>query len=180
MLRTALRHWTGILVAAALLWWAIFYLPTTPSFAVFELKRAVDARDGNAAAGYVNFENVVRNAGYQMMQKNEGPLGQFLGKGAVDLFAHPAAELLKAWAVKQVNDGAKEVQMPAIGVLGSMVMMHREGNTASTRWRDHKGHEWGVRMGLNNAGVWQVTEVDHVQELLAKLKSHEQKNWNNK
>jgi hypothetical protein len=180
MLRMALRHWTGILIAAVLLWWALFYVPTTPSFALFQLKRAVDARDGNAAAQYVNFDSVVRNAGYEMMQKNEGALGQFLGKGAVDLLAHPAAELLKAWAVKQVNDGAKDVQMPALGVLGAMVMMHREGNTASTQWTDRKGRTWGVHMGLNDAGVWQVTEVDHVQELLARLKNHEEKNWDSK
>ncbi len=181
MLRIALRHWTGILVAGALLWWAVFYLPTTPSFAVFEMKRAVDARDGNAAAQYVNFESVVRSAGYEMMQKDaKGPLGELLGKGAVDLLAKPAAEMLKSWAIKKVDDGAKDVQMPAIGVVGAMVMMHRDHNTASTQWRDRKGRRWGVHMALNERGIWQVTEVDNVQALLAKLKSHEEKQLNSK
>lgn len=180
MLRIALRHWTGILVAAAILWWGIFYLPTTPSFAVLELKRAIDARDGNGAACYVNFDSVVRNAAYQMMQKNGEPLGQLLGKSAVELLAQPAAELLKSWAVKQVNDGAKDVQIPAIDVLGAMIMMHRDGNTAFTQWRDRKGREWGVHMTLSKTGVWKVSEVDHVQELLARLKSQEAEHWNNR
>ena len=56
-MRYALRHWTAILIIVLVAGWAIFYLPNTPSFAIFELKQAIDARNGNTAASYVDFKN---------------------------------------------------------------------------------------------------------------------------
>ena len=61
-MRFALRHWTAILIIVLIAGWAIFYLPGTPSYAIFELKQAIDARDGSAAASYVDFKKVVENA----------------------------------------------------------------------------------------------------------------------
>ncbi len=93
MMRFVLRHWTGILVLVVLGWWALVYVPASPSFAVFQLKRAIDARDGDAAARYVNFESVVKHAGYEMVQqKANDPLSQMVGQGAVDLFSKPLAQ----------------------------------------------------------------------------------------
>ena len=60
MMRFAIRHWTGILITIVLLWWALIYLPASPSFAVFQMKRAIDARDGEAAARYVDWESVTK------------------------------------------------------------------------------------------------------------------------
>src|SRR6185312_13098302 len=111
------RHWTAILIIVVLGGWAIFYLPHTPSFAIFQLKQKIDARDGQAAANYVDFQLVVRNAAYEMVQgdssgANNDPsnlFGQLLGKSAVDLFSGPMAALLRSWAIDQVNNGAKQV-----------------------------------------------------------------------
>lgn len=181
MRRFVFRYWTGILVALAVLWWALFHLPNTPSFAVFELKRSIDARDGDAAARYVNFESVVRYAGYEMVQKQGNAndmLGQLVGKGAVDLLVKPMAGMVKAWAEKEVNDGAKEVQMPSVAVLGALVLMHREGDSAYTRFRDNRGQDWEVRLKRNSQGVWQVTEVKNVAVLLQKLERKEEKEFN--
>jgi Protein of unknown function (DUF2939) len=174
--RFALRHWTAILVAAVVAWWAVFYMPNTPSFAVLELKQAIDNRDGEAAARYINFESVVRKAGYEMVEKKEGgsALGQMLGKGAVDVFAKPVAQLAKAWATKQVNDGARDVQMPPGAVFGALILLHRNGDSAYTRFRDARGREWQVQMARNSAGVWQVTEVRNIGQLLDTLKREEE------
>ena len=49
------------MIAIALAVWAVFYLPDTPSYAIFELKQSIDARDGAGAARYVDFQKVVRN-----------------------------------------------------------------------------------------------------------------------
>ena len=63
MIRFALRHFTSILILAAVAAWAIFYLPNTPSWAVLRMKQAIDARDGEAASRFIDFESVVKHAG---------------------------------------------------------------------------------------------------------------------
>jgi hypothetical protein len=182
MARFALRHWTSILITIALAAWAIFYLPDTPSFALFQLKQSIYARDGAGAARFVDFQRVVRNAGYEMVDDPNSPnagniLGQFLGKGAVDLLSGPMAALLQSWATQQVDNGNKDLQMPAVAVLGALVTMHRSGDVAFTQWQDHKGQVWEVRMARED-GQWKVVEVKNVKQLLDKLKRQEEKRFN--
>jgi len=182
MARFALRHLTSILILVAVAAWAIFYMPDTPSFAVFQLKQSIDARDGGGAARYVDFQKVVRNAGYEMIDDpsaagNAGNLlGQLIGKGAVDLLSGPMAALLQSWATQQVNNGAKNVQMPMVAVLGALVLMHRSGEVAFTRWQDPKGQVWEVRMARED-GQWKVVEVKNVKQLLDKLKREQEKRF---
>jgi DUF2939 family protein len=177
--RFAIRHWTGILITIVLLWWVLFYLPSTPSYAVFKMKQAIDAHDGDNAARYVDFESVVRHAGYEMVTKDANdPLSALAGKGAVDLFVKPMAQMAKSIAVKKVDDGADEVQMPPAAVLGAMVLMRRDDGTAYTRFRDKKGREWEIRMARDAEGDWQISEVKNVQQLLEKLKRDEEKRLN--
>jgi hypothetical protein len=178
MARFALRHWTSILIIVALAAWAVFYLPDTPSFAVFQLKQSIDARDGSGAARYVDFQSVVRNAGYEMVDERNSSggniLGQLLGKGAVDLLSGPMAGLLQSWATQQVNNGAKNIQMPPVAVVGALVTLHRSGDAAFTRWQDHKGQVWEVRMAREN-GQWKIVEVKNVKQLLDKLQRQQEK-----
>jgi len=178
VVRLALRHLTAILVTLVIAGWAIFYLPSTPSFAVFKLKQAIDARDGDAAANYVDFLKVVQNAGYEMVQDQNPPgggapnmLGQLFGKGAVDLLSGPLAALTRSWAVQQVADGARDVQMPAAAVAGAVLMLHRNDDKAYTQWHDPKGQLWGVRMERED-GAWRVVQVDNAKQLLEKLQQH--------
>jgi hypothetical protein len=184
MARFALRHWTAIVVLVVVAAWAVFYLPTTPSYTVFELEQAISARNGNAAASYVDFQKVVRNAGYEMVHDENGAnsgasamIGQLFGKGAVDLFSGPMAALAQQWAVQKVDDGAKEVQMPPAAVAAAIVLMHRSGDIAYTRWTDNKGQVWEVRMARED-GVWRIAEVKNVKQLLEKLQRHEEKELN--
>ena len=184
-MRFVLQHWTAILIILVIGGWGIFYLPDSPTFAIVQLKRSIDARDGNGAATYVDFQKVVRNAGYEMVEgDNSGSdsgsniLGQLLGKGAVDLFSGPMAALLQQWAVQQVDNGTKEVQMPGVGVVGAIVLLHRSGDTAYTRWTDHKNQVWEVQLAREDSG-WKIVEVKNVRQLLEKLKRHEMKQFNN-
>jgi hypothetical protein len=179
------RHWTAILIILVVGGWAIFYLPDTPSYAIVRLKQSIDARNGDAAAQYVDFQQVVRAAGYEMVQgdtsnpDNGGTnlLGQLIGKGAVDLFSGPMAAMLQSWAVQKVNDGAPQLQMPPAAVLGALVLLRRNGDSAWTRWTDKKGQLWEVRMARENGG-WKIVEVKNVRQLLEKLKRHEEKELN--
>ncbi|MGH7949279.1 MAG: hypothetical protein ACREQF_08655 [Candidatus Binataceae bacterium] len=174
MLRFAARHYTAILLLGVLGWWAMFYLPGTPSFTVLQLKRAIDARNGERAADYVDFDNVVRAAGYEMVKKRGGdPFGQVLGKGAIDLFAGAMAGVVRAWAVQRVNEGSRDVQMPAAAVVGAMVLMHRDGDTAATAFEDRDGRKWDIRMARASDGRWRISEVRNIDELLRDLQMRE-------
>ncbi len=166
------RHWTAIALAALLGWWALFYLPNTPAFAVFEFKRAVDAHDSERAAQFIDFESVVKHAGYEMVEdkaRNKDLLSQFIGKGAVELFSKPVAGMAESWARREVATGAKEVQMPAAAVAGAIFLLHRNGDTAYTDFRDHKGQVWEIHMARTADGRWQVVEVKNIQQLLDRL-----------
>ncbi len=177
-MRFLLRHWTGILITIVLAWWALIYVPASPSYAVFQLKRAIDARDGDDAARYINFESVVKQAGYEMVQQRANdPLSQMVGQGAVDLFSKPLAQATKAYAIKEIDDGDKDVQMPPQAVLGAIILMHRDDGTAYTRFVDNKNQQWEVRMARDQYGVWQITQVKNIQQLLQKVQQNMQKRY---
>jgi hypothetical protein len=186
-MRYALRHWTAILIIVLVAGWAIFYLPNTPSYAIFELKQAIDARNGRAAASYVDFKRVVQNAGYEAVQDRNTASGgtdpsniitQLVGRSAVDLFSGPMAALLQQWAMQQVDDGASLVQMPAAAVGGATLLLHRNDGAAYTQWTDHKGQVWEVRMEREAAG-WKIVQVKNVAQLLEKLKRQQQNQFTN-
>ncbi|MBF6567482.1 MAG: DUF2939 domain-containing protein [Candidatus Binataceae bacterium] len=173
--RFAIRHWTAILVISVVAAWAIFYLPGTPSYAVYQMKHAIDARDGATAATYVNFPSVVRNAGYEMVQQRTDAgnvLEQMVGKGAVDMFAQPVAAMVDTWTQRQVDNGAKNVQMPGWAVLASIAMIHRNGDNAYTHFTDPRGRVWDVRMKRDSvSGRWQVIEIKHIEQMIQQLES---------
>ncbi|HLH75712.1 MAG TPA: DUF2939 domain-containing protein [Candidatus Binataceae bacterium] len=167
-----LRHWTATLVVVVLAAWALLYVPGTPSYAVFQLKQAIDARDGSRAVRFINFPKVVRSAAAEIVAQQVGhndPLGSVIGNGAAQLFSSPAAELARSWAEREVDQGARRVQMPATALVAALVLLHREGDQASTRFRDRQGRLWDIRMARNAQGRWQVVEVKNVQQLLASL-----------
>jgi Protein of unknown function (DUF2939) len=177
MLRFILRHFTAFLIVIALAVWAFVYVPRSPSWAVFRAKQAIDARDGNAAAQYIDFESVVKHAAYEMIDKKGGnnPLGAMVGHAAVDFLIKPLAQVAQAYAIREVNTGAKEVQMPGIAVAGSIVLLHRSGDTAYTNFKDHKGQVWEIHMARQSDGYWRVVEVKDVEQLLEKLQREQQK-----
>jgi hypothetical protein len=179
-MRFILRHFTAILILAALAGWALFYLPNTPSFAVLRLKQAIDAHNGDEAAKYVDFESVVKNAGQEMVQKQGAtdPLSAMLGNAAIGLLAGPMAQVTRQWAIQKVDDGAREVQMPGVAVAGSVVLMHRNGDTAYTDFKDNKGQEWEIHLTRDNDGYWRVSEIKNIEQLLQKLQHDEEKRLN--
>jgi hypothetical protein len=102
---------------------------------------------------------------------------RLLGKGAVQLLLAPAANLAQQWVKQKVDEGAKEVQMPAAAVAGAMVLLHNNGNTAYTRFRDRKGQQWDIEMARNSDGQWQVVEVKNIAQLLDRLEKRERRNF---
>ena len=165
------RHAIGVLIVLVVGGWALFYVPTTPSYAIYQLKQAIDARDGATAATFVDFASVIKNAGYEMLQQNSQAndvITALVGKGAVDLLSAPMAAAVQQWATQQVNSGARQVQMPTAAVAGAIVLLHHSGDAAWTNFRDDKGVQWDIRMAREN-GHWRITEVKNVQQLLQHL-----------
>ena len=174
-MRFLLRHFTAILILVAVAGWALFYLPGTPSWAVLRLKQNIDAHDGDEAAKYVDFESVVKKAGQEMVQKQGGtdPLSAMLGNAAVEMLSKPMAQVAKSWAIQKVDNGAREVQMPGVAVLGSLVLLHRNGDTAATDFTDNKGQRWRIHLARGDDGYWRVTEVEDVEQFLQKLQRNQ-------
>jgi hypothetical protein len=174
-MRFIFRHFTAILILAAVAGWAIFYLPNSPTWAVLRLKQSIDARDGNEAAKYVDFESVVKNAGKEMVKKQGGtdPLSAMLGNAAIEMLSKPMAQVAQAWAVKKVDDGAHEVQMPTAAVAGAIVVLHRTGDTAATDFTDNKRQRWRIHLARGDDGYWRVTEIEDVEQLLQKLQRNQ-------
>ncbi len=163
------RHWTLTAIIAVILLWTGLYLPGTPEFAVVQLKRAIDRRDGEWAAQYVDFDSVVRHAGYEMVDESKGGrMGGLIGRGAVELFSKPLAQIAQQQAERMVNEKAKEVQMPAGAVAVAIVLMHRNSDMASTRFRDSRGRPWEIVMARGEDGRWRVSEVKNIQEILGR------------
>jgi DUF2939 family protein len=174
-MRFVFRHFTAILIVAAVAGWAVFYLPYTPTWAVLRMKQAIDARDGDEAAKYVDFESVVQHAGQEMVKKQGGtdPLSAMLGNAVIGVLTKPMAQVAQAWAVKKVDDGAHEVQMPNAAVAASLVLLHRSGDTASTDFTDNKGQRWRIHLARGDDGYWRVTEIEDVEQLLQKLQRNQ-------
>jgi hypothetical protein len=58
------------------------------------------------------------------------------------------------------------------------VLMHRDGSAAFTRWTDPKGQVYEVHLRRDADGIWRISEVENVAELLQKLQQHEQHQFN--
>jgi len=170
-----MRHFTAILILAAVAGWAVFYLPGTPSWAVLRLKQDIDAGDGDEAAKYVDFESVVKKAGQEMVQKQGAtdPLSAMLGNAAIEMLSKPMAQVAKSWAIQKVDDGAREVQMPGVAVLGALVLLHRNGDSAATDFTDNKGQRWRIHLARGDDGYWRVSEIEDVEQLLQKLQRNQ-------
>ncbi len=163
------RHVIGVLIVLIVAGWALFYVPTTPSYAIYQLKQSIDARDGATAATFVDFPAVVKNAGHEMMQQSNANdvMTSVLG-GAMELLSGPVAAAIQQWTTQQVDDGAKQVQMPAAAVAGAIATLHRSGDSAWTDFRDNQGREWNIRFQREN-GRWRVVQVKDIQQFLQRF-----------
>jgi len=174
-MRFIFRHFTAILILAAVAGWAVFYLPYSPTWAVLRLKQNIDARNGDEAAKYVDFESVVTKAGQEMVQKQAGtdPLSAMIGNAAIQMLSKPMAQVAKSWAIQKVDDGDRAVQMPGVAVVGSIVLLHRNGDTAATDFTDNKGQRWRIHLARGDDGYWRVTEIEDIGQLLQRLQHNQ-------
>lgn len=179
MPRFITRHITSIVVTVVVAWWAIFYLPASPTWALIWLRNAVQNRDGDAAARYIDFQSVIQHGAREMLQQDSAnnPLGALVGQAAVQLLAGPLSQMAESIAKRKVEEGDPNLQIPIGVVAGSLLLLHRSGDTAWTKFTDRKGRTWEIHM-TREAGGWQITEVNNARQLLEKLQQHEAKELN--
>ena len=104
-------------------------------------------------------------------------IGALVGQAAAQLFSQPMANLAESIAKQKVNEGDPNLRIPAAAVALSLIMLHRDGDTAWTKFTDRKGQNWELHMTRED-GRWQVTEVKDARVLLQKLREHEEKQFN--
>ncbi|MGH7905728.1 MAG: hypothetical protein ACREP6_03785, partial [Candidatus Binataceae bacterium] len=49
--------------------------------------------------------------------------------------------------------------------------LKRNGNAASTHFKDKDGRTWGVEMARGDDGRWRVVRVDNIAQLIANLEN---------
>ena len=177
----AYRHFTAILILAAIAAWGFSICRTLPPGRCFRLKQAIDARDGNEAARYVDFQSVVQHAGYEMVHNKSGtdPLSNLVGKAAVDLFTAPMAGARGRGRSSRSNDGQ---QGPADAGGGrsrlAIVLCIATATPPSRTFTDNKGQAWEIHLARGEDGAWRVTEIKDIEQLLEKLQREQQKRLN--
>ena len=63
--------------------------------------------------------------------------------------------------------------MPGVAVAGSIVLLHRNGDTAATDFTDNKGQRWRIHLARGDDGYWRVTEIEDIEQLLQKLQHNQ-------
>ena len=103
---------------------------------------------------------------------------------AVRVDGTPRRLVLQADGLIERQADAEELVMgppkaaPDAAVAGAVILLHRNGDTAYTNFKDNKGQEWEVHLARGDDGQWRVVEIKNIEQLLEKLQREEQKNLN--
>ncbi len=143
----------------------VLYLPTTPSYAIYMLYRAVNAHDGTAAASYFDFDRITARVvddvtTESLKQHNdEEAFGDVIGLGVLALMAKQLAGTARSSFEQYVDDlkpedekGTRELTLQALWHLS------RYGRTAHTMVTDVRGRRLDVTLRYGDDG-WRITEL---------------------
>lgn len=159
----------GVLIVLA--WWWLIYLPGTPSYAIWSLNRDLSNQKGAAAAQFIDFKKVTRNAVMRDMdektaaakspeEKRRLLLRETIGGGLLELFAQPLARIARD-RFEKIVDTSHDNALGIIDLLDALVNLHwTEANTAVTRIYDTHGKAVDVTLTRENErGNWRITDL---------------------
>ncbi len=172
--RWAFRHprsTAGAFAALLIGWWFLLYLPASPSWAMWNFYDAVKARNGDAAASFIDFQSVTKNmmdkgfksaAAKPAPEQNPGEriMKEAVARGIGSLLTAPLAESIKADFERRVSQGDPRVQVTRWELLGAMIRLDRHGDKAETSGTDDKGRKYKITFSSEPGGRWRVVEVD--------------------
>jgi len=171
----------GISIFVLLLIAAGYGWTFTPSYSVYQIKRALETHDYDTFSRYVDVDNVLDNAldefaGNEEKETEEsapgGLLGKVLRKGFLKNLARDARPLVKAGlqvVVEQtVRDRDHELpQIPLAAVFGALVHERTtDGDTVSFPIKIKKGERIQVKARQTPKGRWKVIEVSNLSALI--------------
>jgi hypothetical protein len=166
----------GIIVTAvaalALGGWWWFYVPTTPSWAVYSLYRDVKDHDGAAAKQFIDFQSIAKaiiDAAVTEHETKNTPgedegqarLAEIFARGIAGLMVGPISDALTSRFAQWV-DSRDEAKYPiSLGaVLEAIVRLHRQGSAAFTQLTNDKGETLRITLTRENDADWKITSVD--------------------
>lgn len=173
--RWALRHprtSAGGIVALVLGWWLLLYLPASPSWALWDFYDAVEARNADAAASFIDFQSVTKNMmdkGFKTAGAKRAPGGmdpgqrmmkEALARGIGNLLTGPIAETMKAEFERKVSQGDPQTRITRWELLAAIIKLDRHGDSAETSGTDDKGQKYQITFSSKPDGHWKVVEVD--------------------
>jgi len=166
------RIFGAVLLVLAVAGWWLFYLPSTPSWAVYSLYRDVKNHDGAAAQELIDFRKVTKGfidtAVMQHEAREATPEGQdeaafseIFARGIAGLMVGPISDTLRSRFAQWV-DNHEDAKYPiGLGpVLEAVVRLHRQGSTAFTQLTNDKGETLQVKLTRENVGDWRITSVN--------------------
>jgi len=175
-------------VAILLLAGAGYAWTFTPSYSLYQIKRALETHDYNLFSQYVNVDRVLDHAFDEFTDDREPPpegpipgdsLARALRKG-LRSFARSARDIVKAGLSIAVEQAVKDrnhppPQIPAFAVVGALWQGQRDGDMVSLPVKVKKKGQIEVRMQQTARGTWQVVEVSNLSALLPALKSRRER-----
>jgi hypothetical protein len=160
------------LVAISLMGWWAFYLPATPSWAVYSLYRDVRNHDGGAAEQLIDFESVTKGLVNTAITEHEtgsaardeegaGAFGEIFARGIASLMVAPMSDAFKS-RFEQWVDSRDDAKYPMnVGpVLEAILQLRRQGSTAFSQITDTKGETLHITLNRESGGDWKITAVD--------------------
>lgn len=165
------RSTAGGIAALVLGWWLLLYLPASPSWAMWDFYDAIEARNGEAAASFVDFQSVTKNMidkGFKTAAAKPAPgqnpgeriMNEALARGIGSLLNAPLADTLKEEFERKVAQGVPAEQLSRWKLLVAIMKVDRHGDSAETSGIDDKGQKYKVTFSSKPDGHWRVVEVE--------------------
>jgi len=167
-----LRILAAAVAGLALAGWWWFYLPTTPSWAVYSLYQDVKNHDGAAAQELIDFQSVTKGFIDTAVTEHESgkttgeeegqaEFEEIFARGIASLVVGPMSDALKSRFAQWV-DNRDDTKYPiSVGpVLEAILRLHRQGSTAFTQVTNDKGERLQMTLTRENGADWRITSVD--------------------
>jgi len=180
------------IVAAAVVvfgWWLLFYLPDSPSYALYRFETKIEAHDGDGAARFVDFESVTRalmNSAVEARRESESEqppggggarlFGEAIARGIISLMVKPVSKVAEARFKRAVERGKWD--SPGIrGVLVRAVFkLRRDGDQAATEVTSPEGKTLRIRLTRDEVGHWRISSVQGLEaEIVQELRERRHK-----
>ena len=158
-------RWIAGAFGVAMLWFIFGYIPATPSYAIWTFYRDVENHDAEAAARFVDFDQVVQGlieTSLAEKTKNEksedANAANLIGAGIARMMSGTIASLARVKFKQQVEQGGRSVADMG-GMLTALLHLHHRGrDSADTRIKDQEGKVIIVTM-TRSGGQWKVSAL---------------------